>query len=207
MGEELESGPGDIPSGPHLAVPVSSINVLVVDDNEANRFAFRTLLEPLGHSVFLASSGREALILAAQYRFAVILLDVRMPMMDGLETATLLRRKPFSARTPILFVSAHQTTVTEVSQLAIEGPIGYVHSPVDSELLVWKVRQYVALHITNERIRLRSEIVWQSQEEHLVHLKASGAMHSGLRRSGLRLAAAIADLREALSERQGVSPD
>src|SRR6185436_16685278 len=98
-----------------------------------------------------------------RYRFAVILLDVRMPIMDGLETASYLRKKPFNRTTPIVFVSAHQSTAEDVSKLSLEGPIGYVHSPVDSELLVWKVKSSVALYLNNEQLRLHASMAWQAQ--------------------------------------------
>lgn len=84
-------------------------SVLIVDDTAANLLAFSSVLEPEGYDLFTAKSGQEALMLALRQEFAVILLDVRMPGMDGIETATFLRagRGRF---TPIIFVSAHDNT-------------------------------------------------------------------------------------------------
>jgi|SRR5579862_775234 len=205
MSEEQGPGPSDVPSPPKLAVPVAAISILIVDDHEANRFAFKSALESLGYSLFIAASGREAVALASRYRFALILMDVRMPLMDGVETASVLRKKPFTAKTPIIFISAHHDTVSEVSKLSLEGPIDYIHSPMDSDYLLWKVRQYVGLYLNNERLKLRAEMVWQAQEELLERLKGSGSVPSELRRSVLRLAASLEDLREVISERQGIS--
>lgn len=82
---------------------------MIVDDTAANLLAFSSVLEPEGYDLFTAKSGQEALMLALRQEFAVILLDVRMPGMDGIETATFLRagRGRF---TPIIFVSAHDNT-------------------------------------------------------------------------------------------------
>jgi len=193
-----------VPDRPRFAVPPSSINVLVVDDNQANRSAFRTLLEPLGFNVFLAASGDEALALATRNRFAVILLDVRMPILDGIETGLLLRKKPFNRNTPILFVSAHQATSEEVSRVALDGMIGYVHSPVDSELLVWKVNNYVEHHLRNEKLRLQAALLWQAYDEHRQELEADPDGASTIRRSSLRLGEDLEALKETLSDRLGV---
>jgi len=192
---------------PRVAIPRSSLHVLVVDDNDANRRAFQTLLDGLGYSVFLASSGDEALALATRTRFAVILMDVRMPVMDGLETAVCLRKKPFCRTTPIVFVSAHQHTARAVSLLSLEGPIGYVHSPVDSDLLVWQVKCYVDLYLKNERIRLQSALVWQAEEQFQKNMSPHALSDPALYRSGQRLREALHGLKELLSDRLGVSGD
>jgi CheY-like chemotaxis protein len=187
-----------------LAVRPSSINILVVDDHQANRVAFQTLLDQLGYAVFLASSGNEALALATRVRFAVILLDVRMPVMDGLETALFLRKKPFNRNAPIIFVSAHYGTAEQVSQISLGGLIGYVHSPVDSELLVWKVKSYVEHYLKNEELRRWTTLVLQAYEEHFKFLEADPKAGTDLRRSGERLGEALEGLKDTLSGRQGV---
>jgi CheY-like chemotaxis protein len=177
--------------------------ILVVDDHSANRSAFKALFDPLGFRTSLASSGEEALALVSRTRFSVILLDVRMPVMDGLETAACLRKKPFSRRTPILFVSAHQNTTQEVSRLSLDGPIGYVHAPVDSDLLTWTVRRFAGLFRQDESLRLEAAQVWQAQEEFLKSLQATPNAPPGIRTSGLRLGAVLASLKDALSDRLG----
>ncbi len=80
--------------------------VLIVDDNAGKRLAIRAMLAPLGYSIVEADSGRAALRAVLRQDFAVILMDVRMPIMDGFETAKLIRQRTQSALTPIIFVTA-----------------------------------------------------------------------------------------------------
>jgi CheY-like chemotaxis protein len=182
------------------AIPPSSINILIVDDNHANRCAFDVLLEHLGYSISMAASGEEALALVTRLRFACILMDVRMPMMDGIETALCLRKKPFSRYTPIIFVSAHESTAREVSQFPLEGPIGYIHSPVDSDLLVWKLKSAVELHLQKELLRLHAASAWHAQDQFRKCLEATTPSPSELRQLGLRLSASLQGLRSTLAE-------
>jgi len=102
--------------------------VLIVDDTPANLSAFGAVLADDGLEIVPASSGQEALKAALAKEFAVILLDVRMPGMDGIETATILRsgRARF---TPIIFVSAHERTPLEVERGYLAGAIDYLYSP------------------------------------------------------------------------------
>src|SRR5438552_6929018 len=113
-------------------------SVLIVDDTPANLEAFSSVLDSEGYEVLKANSGQEALKLALRKEFAVILLDVRMPGMDGIETATFLRagRGRF---TPIIFISAFDNTPAEVERGYLAGAIDYLFSPVDPDLLKRKV--------------------------------------------------------------------
>ena len=114
--------------------------VLVVDDTDSNRLAFSTILEGPRHEIFQARDGVEALELIIENEFAVILLDVRMPGMGGLETAQNIRARRRSRYTPIIFLSAYDSTATEVSKgYVIGGVIDYLLSPVDPDMLRSKV--------------------------------------------------------------------
>lgn len=128
--------------------------VLVVDDHAANRMAFRSVLET-EYTVFLAESGEQALKLALQEEFAVILLDVRMPGLDGFETAKLIRQREQARYTPIIFTSAHDKTLADVTKGFVSGATDYLFSPVDPDFLRFKVRAYVELFLRNESLRLR----------------------------------------------------
>jgi CheY-like chemotaxis protein len=161
-------------------VPYASINVLVADDHEANREAFQTVIRPLGYSVFLADSGKKVLELAARTPFSVILLDVRMPMMNGLDAAVELRRLPLSKFTPILFVSAHEETQVEVSRKGIPGMTDFIFSPVNPEVLTWKLDTWVEFGIRQEVLRRRMARVSEAQE----------ALHEILGRTPIPLAEA-----------------
>jgi CheY-like chemotaxis protein len=89
-------------SSPHSSVaesPVktqSAVSVLLVDDDSTKRFALKTILAPLGENIVEAASGADALRQLLRQEFAVVLLDVRMPVMDGFETAQLIRQRPRS---------------------------------------------------------------------------------------------------------------
>ena len=102
--------PGSGPAGPARTRPASSI----VDDRRSNLVALEALLEPLGRPIELAQSGEEALRLLLSERFALILLDVQMPEMDGFELAGYIRGRPQTRRTPIIFVTAVSTATQHI---------------------------------------------------------------------------------------------
>src|SRR5262245_5545177 len=83
------------------------VKILIVDDRPDKLLALGALLEDEGRTLFLAPSGRDALRHLVQHEFAVILLDIRMPVMDGFETAELIRQRKSSRSTPIIFLTAH----------------------------------------------------------------------------------------------------
>src|SRR5579872_5313827 len=87
------------------AVPFYA-NILIVDDRPANLIALEAVLDPLGQRVVRAMSGEEALQRLSQEDYAVILMDIRMPGMDGLKTTELIKRSERSARVPIIFLTA-----------------------------------------------------------------------------------------------------
>src|SRR5271154_1554057 len=95
------------------------VNILVVDDLPEKLLVYRSILDELGQNIIAAYSGLEALKQVLQHDFAVILLDVNMPDMDGFETATLIRKRKKSAHTPIIFVTAFLDEVRAVQ--------GYAH--------------------------------------------------------------------------------
>ena len=86
---------------------MSPVPILIVDDNAAKRLALKAVLQPLGHTIVEAESGLAALRCVMAQDFAVILLDVRMPIMDGFETAALIRKRQQSELTPIIFITAY----------------------------------------------------------------------------------------------------
>ena len=89
-----------------LDVALRGAAILMVDDHPANLVALEATLAPLGHRMVSANSGEEALKALLAEEFAVILLDVQMPHLDGFETATLIRAHPCTAQTPIIFITA-----------------------------------------------------------------------------------------------------
>src|SRR5262245_59002141 len=86
------------------------VNILLVDDQPGKLLSYKTILEDLGESLVSAKCGREALQCLLKDEFALILLDVVMPEMDGFETATLIRQRPRLAHTPIIFLTAYSVS-------------------------------------------------------------------------------------------------
>jgi signal transduction histidine kinase len=127
-------------------------NILVVDDLQEKLLVFQTILEELGQNLVLVRSGSEALREVLAREFAVILLDVNMPDIDGLETARLIRQYKKSAHTPIIFVTAYADEMQTAQGYSL-GAVDYILSPVIPEVLRSKVRVFVELYQMQQRTR------------------------------------------------------
>ena len=123
----------------------SQTNILVVDDLPEKHLVYRTVLEGLGSNIIAVSSGAEALKQILQNDFAVILLDVNMPVMDGFETARLIRQRRRSASTPIIFLTAFVDEVRTAQGYAM-GAVDYLPMPIVPGILRAKVRVFVELY-------------------------------------------------------------
>jgi signal transduction histidine kinase len=134
-----------------------AVKTLAVDDNPANLIALCGILERLDTEVVVAHSGPEALMLAARDTFAVILLDVMMPEMDGFETLVRLRHIPGARTTPVVLVTAYDLDAMEIERAQGGGMVDYIRKPVPPELLRSKVAALVALHRRGEELRRRDE--------------------------------------------------
>src|SRR5688572_29661383 len=110
------------------------VDILIVDDLPEKLLVYECVLEELGQNLVKARSGAEALRLVMQREFAVILLDVQMPGMDGFETATLIGQRKKSAHTPIIFLTAF-TDEMRVAQGYASGAVDYLPTPVVPEIL------------------------------------------------------------------------
>lgn len=143
--------------------PESTASVLIVDDDPTKRFALRTVLAPLGEDVVEASSGADALRQLLRREFAVVLLDVRMPVMDGFETAQLIRRRPRSELTPIIFVTALDQGETNAGRGYELGAVDFVFAPVVPAILRAKVSVFMELYRAQQELRR-----YRNQLEHLV---------------------------------------
>ncbi len=116
----------------------------MVDDLPENQLVYRTVLEELGQNLILARSGAEALRQVLEHEFAVILLDVNMPDMSGLETAAFIRQRKKAAHTPIIFITAYADEMQTAEGYAL-GAVDYMPSPVVPEVLRTKVKVFVEL--------------------------------------------------------------
>jgi len=106
------------------------VTVLLVEDTEDNRFMMRRLLEMSGYTVFEARNGEEAVRVADAERPQLILMDLSLPLIDGLAATRLIRKLPASKQIPIIAVSAHDTADFHSEALAA-GCDGYVTKPID----------------------------------------------------------------------------
>ncbi|MBA3468002.1 MAG: response regulator [Herpetosiphonaceae bacterium] len=133
-----------------------SVHILLVDDRMENLLALEAILEPLGHHLVLAQSGAQALRALLKQDFAVILLDVQMPDMDGFETARLIRSRDRSQHTPIIFLTALDTSDTNVSKGYLVGAVDFMFKPFMPDVLRFKVAVFVELFKKTAEIQLHA---------------------------------------------------
>ena len=129
------------------AAPSQKLSVLLAEDNPINQLVAMRLLEKRGHRVKLAASGREALALFERHRFDLILMDVQMPDMDGIEATTLIRERErqTGGYTPIVALTAH--TIKGDRERCLEaGMDGYIHKPIDADRFLEIVEAAAAIH-------------------------------------------------------------
>src|SRR5580765_1488998 len=120
------------------------VNILAVDDSPDKLLALSVVLGELNQNVVTATSGREALRALLTDEFAVVLLDVNMPGMDGFETAAMIRQRKSTEHTPIIFITSYGDE-THASRGYSLGAVDYILAPVDPEVLKTKVAVFVEL--------------------------------------------------------------
>ena len=136
-------------------------SVLLVDDRQENLLALEGILKPLGVRIVKARSGEEALLHLLRETFAVILLDVQMPRLDGLQTAELIKHREQTRHIPIIFITALSRETAYVFKGYAHGAVDYLLKPIDPEILRAKVRVFCDLFVRGEQIRkqaLESEV-------------------------------------------------
>jgi signal transduction histidine kinase len=130
------------------------VNILLVDDQPARLLSYETILDGLGQNLVQARSGLEALEKLMKDEFAVVLLDVSMPGMDGFETASLIHEHPRFEKTPIIFVTGvHVTELDRLKGYKL-GAVDYVYIPVVPEILRSKVSVLVELHLQRRELQV-----------------------------------------------------
>lgn len=125
--------------------PEPKVNILLVDDKLENLLALEAILERLGANLVRATTGEDALRCLLNQDFAVILLDVQMPGMDGFETATMIRSRGRSRQTPIIFLTAFSSSDQMLFKGYALGAVDYLLKPVESDILLSKVTVFVEL--------------------------------------------------------------
>jgi signal transduction histidine kinase len=194
------------------ATPSDKVNILLVDDQPARLMSYESILSDLGHNLIRAQSGREALEKLMRDDFALILLDVSMPGMDGFETAGLIHEHPRFERTPIIFVTGvHVSELDRVKGYKV-GAVDYVHIPIVPEILRGKVDVLVELYCkrrelqtlnrsledANSRLSEANTALEAEKTRELTELNAI------LKRANSELAQANSALQTEISERRRV---
>ncbi|MBI3071190.1 MAG: response regulator [Deltaproteobacteria bacterium] len=132
------------------------VDILLVDDEPSSLLALEAILGSLGQNLVKAASGREALRHLMTREFAVILLDVQMPRMDGYETAQLIGERPSSRHTPIIFLTASHKADVQVVRGYAAGAVDYLFKPLDAEVLRSKVSVFVEMERKAALIRTQA---------------------------------------------------
>lgn len=139
-------------------------SILVVDDVPANLLAMTALTDALGAEVICADSGLEALRLILEREFAVVLLDVAMPSMDGFETARLIRQRPRSRHLPIIFITAHSDDVETVRAAYRLGAVDFLSKPVVPEMLRAKLAVFIELYERSQSLARHERLLREHHE-------------------------------------------
>jgi PAS domain S-box-containing protein len=132
------------------------VKILAVDDDKDNLFALQAVLEPLKQELMLAENGTDALRLCLEHDFAAILLDVRMPGIDGFETAELIRSRKRSKHTPILFLTAYRSD-EQLFRGYDMGAVDFLFKPIVPEVLQSKVSVFVELSRSEQLLRRQAQ--------------------------------------------------
>ena len=171
-----------------IAPESDAAGVLIVDDRPENLQALMAVLEPLGCRIVTAGSGREALRRLRTEQFAVVLLDVQMPGMDGLETAASIRRRPQTRSVPIIFLTGVSASPEHVFRGYEAGAVDYIVKPIDPAILRSKVAVFIDLFEKNREIERQARLL-REQEQERREREAAEQRH---RRSRLLAAASAA---------------
>ncbi|MDQ3286812.1 MAG: response regulator [Pseudomonadota bacterium] len=185
--------------------PEVPVKILLVDDQPGRLLTYRAILEPLGETLVDARSGIDALKCLMEDEYALILLDVNMPGMDGFETASMIHQHPRFENTPIIFVTA--VNVTDLDRLRGYklGAVDYVMVPVIPEILRTKVVVLAELHRKRRQLELANAQLAAAnralQDEQARELEL---LNESLRRSNVALAAQNLELHDQIVERTRV---
>lgn len=146
------------------------VNILMVDDRPENLLALEAVLTSPNYRLVKANSGMEALKYVLREEFAVILMDVQMPHLNGFETAKLIRERKKSKEVPIIFITALSQTIENVLHGYSVGAIDYILKPFDPIIIKCKVEGFVSLYLHKKKIIEQNELIARkSKELEMVH--------------------------------------
>src|SRR6204780_4175858 len=143
--------------------PGAKVKILLVDDTPENLVSLEAALDTLGEELVFANSGREALRYLLEENFAAILLDVKMPDMDGFETAELIRSRPRSRHVPILFLTGYKNEEHLFRGYDL-GAVDFLFKPIVPEVLRSKVAVFVDLSRGNARLKEQADALRKQAE-------------------------------------------
>lgn len=149
------------------------VNILLVDDRLDGLFTLEAVLKCPRYNLIKASSGREALAAILQFDFAVILLDVQMPGMDGFETASLIKEREKSRHIPIIFVTAINEDPFLLHKGYEVGAVDYLFKPFDPRVLKSKVGVFTDLHCKNRMLKEQTRLLQHSEESKRVIIESA----------------------------------
>jgi len=149
--------------------------VLIVDDNPQNIQALQAVLGDMHLELLTADSGEVALRHLLKTDVALILLDVKMPVMDGFETARLVRQRERSANTPIIFLTAYQSDEAQIFEGYQSGAVDYISKPVNAKILRSKVAVFMDLFDKTRQLRSMNETLEQQVAARTAALRAAEA--------------------------------
>ncbi|MFL6213564.1 MAG: response regulator [Blastocatellia bacterium] len=159
-----------------------AVNILLVDDRPENLLALEATLGYLDQKIVKAHSGREALKLLLDHDFALILMDVHMPDLDGFETAALIRQREKSQNIPIIFLTAMNKSEGQVFRGYSLGAVDYIFKPFEPEILKAKVAVFIELYKKTEEIKRQAELLLVKNRE-LDHTnRAMGVLYQEIER-------------------------
>lgn len=141
------------------------INILLVDDRPENLFTLEAILSSSHYNLVRANSGEEALRWLLKEEFALVLLDVQMPGMDGFETAKLIKARDKCKSIPIIFVTAISKEAEHIFKGYSVDAVDYMLKPFEPEILKAKVDSFVNIHCTQKGIILQADILRRKTEE------------------------------------------
>src|ERR1700682_2254726 len=155
------------------------VNILVVDDQPDKLLVYETVLADLGENIVAARSGEEALKHMLRSEFAVVLLDVNMPLMDGFETAALIRGRKQVAHTPIIFITAFGDDMRSAHGYSL-GAVDFILTPIVPDVLRTKVKVFVQLFRMTEQIKRQAEDRIRLTREQAARAAAEDSIHRSL---------------------------
>ena len=141
------------------------VNILLVDDQPSNLLALEAILQGQDRNFVKARSGLECLRCLLDDDFAVILMDVKMPGMDGFETAALIRQRERCQHTPIIFLTAFETNDMQMFKGYSLGAVDYLFKPIVPEVLRAKVAVFVEIFQKTQQVKQQSELLRQIQHQ------------------------------------------